>query len=204
MPTTEASWPSSRSSRSAGPLSAAPAMIGDTATPSARRAIDRVPHARARPARDRSTRSGSTARSPRGAASPMRLEHARRRARAASAPSKRTAVDRHVVVALHEVLLEADLPLAGHRDPGLQPVVGDGEQAQPEVPGVGDLGAHLGEGRARPQAVGAVEVGGEVAVAEVEPRAGPRVASRAPPSRARSRRRAPSRAPGRWPRRRCR
>ena len=58
--------------------------------------------------------------------------------------------------------------------------------------------------RPRPQAVGAVEVGGEVAVAEVEPRAAPRVAAPARPWPARSRRRAPSRARGRWRRRRCR
>ncbi len=36
-PTTDASWPSSRSRRSAGPLSAAPAMMGETATARSRR-----------------------------------------------------------------------------------------------------------------------------------------------------------------------
>ena len=47
--------------------------------------------------------------------------------------------DGDVVVALHEVLLEPDLALAGHRDAGLQAVVGDREEPQAEVPGLGDL-----------------------------------------------------------------
>ena len=49
------------------------------------------------------------------------VEHARARAGRRRRPSKRTADDRHVVVALHEVLLEADLD--GRR----RAVVGDGD-----------------------------------------------------------------------------
>ena len=45
-PTTEGSVPSSAMSRSAGPLSAAPATMGDTATTRSRRATERLAHAR--------------------------------------------------------------------------------------------------------------------------------------------------------------
>ena len=57
-----------------------------------------------------------------------------------------------------------------HRDPGGDPVVGHGEQPGAQAPRGGDLGGDLGQRRARAQPLGAEEVGGQVAVAESEPR----------------------------------
>ena len=69
----------------------------------------------ARPAPGRSTRSGSTGAITTTVASAERVEHARapggRRRPPRTAPR-----DGHVVVATHEVLLEADLALVGHGD----------------------------------------------------------------------------------------
>ena len=49
-------------------------------------------------------------------------------------------------------------------------VVGHRQQAQAEAPGGGDLGRDLGQRGALAQPAGAVQVGGQVAVAEAEPR----------------------------------
>ena len=73
------------------------------------------------------------------------------------------------MLAADEVLLEADLALAGHGDPGLDRVVGHRQQAQPEPPGGGDLGRDLGEGGPLGEPLRAVQVGGQVAVAQAEP-----------------------------------
>ena len=69
--------------------------------------------------------------------------------RAASAPSKRTADDRHGVVALHEVLLEADLasprrrPASTHGPRARSSVTGSRRRL--EAPRRGDLGGDLGQ-----------------------------------------------------------
>ena len=110
--------------RSAGPFSAAPATIGETATTSSRRpaTASRTPrhgedradrHDRVRRARSRSSSRVAE-----------RVEHARSRAGARSTPSKRTPLHGDAVLAADEVLLEPDLALAGDGHACLDPVVG--------------------------------------------------------------------------------
>ena len=76
----------------------------------------------------------------------------------------------HVVLASHEVLLEAELALAVDRESSLDLIVGHGDEPQPESPRPGDLGGDLGQRRSLGHAVRAIQVRGEVSVAEPEPR----------------------------------
>ena len=72
----------------------------------------------------------------------------------------------------HEPLFERELhrPVGhGRGDAGGDLVVGHRQQAAREAPGGGDVGGDRRERLARPQPLGAVQVGGEVAVADVEP-----------------------------------
>ena len=66
-----------------------------------------------------------------------RLEDARRRACVASAPSKRTDSTATSWCRCTKYSWNPISPSPGDRDPGLQPVVGDREQAQPEPPRAG-------------------------------------------------------------------
>ena len=74
-----------------------------------------------------------------------------------------------VVVAAHEVVLEADLALVHDRDHGPDGIVAHGHQRQAQVPGGDDLAGDLGQGGALPQPLGPVEVGTQVPIAQVEP-----------------------------------
>ena len=189
----DASWPSSRSMRSAGPLSAAPATIGETATTcvAARRAPPRARRARRAPGRSR--RAGSTARSPPWSASAIAVEHARCRACAPSAPSKRSDVTGDRVLPADEVLLERRSRPRPPRSPSSaarSSVAGTHAQVRgPSAAAISAVTVDSGAPSAEP--TGAVEVGAEVAVAEPEPRR-PAVAARPSPSPATSRRAAPS------------
>ena len=145
-------------------------MIGDTATTSSRRAGDRA-------------RTPGTART--GAIDTSGFEGAMTTTSAAAMASRTPGAgrgvagageahpgDRDVVVALHEVLLEAHLALGvgvAHGDHRPQGVVGGREQAQTETPGGRDLVGDGRQGRAGRQPAGAVEVRSEVAIAELEP-----------------------------------
>ena len=166
-PTTDDSWPRSASIRSAGPFRAAPPTIGDTATTDSRR----------------SASSSSTPRNARigpidtigfdGAITTTSAVSIAARAGAdsvASSWSNRTGPDLDVVAQPDEVVLEADLAVAGDGHHRAQPIVGHRQQRDAETPCPSDLGGHLGERGALAEAGRAVQVRRQVAVAEVEPR----------------------------------
>ena len=155
-PTTDDSWPSSVSRRSAGPLSAAPATMGDTATTSSRRATTACADARDGqhgPDRDdRVRRRDHHGRRPRAMASSTPGA-----GRARSAPSIRTRGHRHRVLA------------AARSTPGSQispspatvtrvrsSIVGHRQHGQAEAPRGDDLGRHLAAGVAPVAAAGLV------------------------------------------------
>ena len=191
------------SSRSAGPFSAAPAMIGDTATTSARRAAtaSRTPGTASTGSIDTIGFDGAITTA---SASAMRLEHAGRRAGGLGAVEahrrrRRTSCWRCTKYSWKPI---SPSPATVTRVCSRSSVTGSSRRPRPQA--VGDLGGHLGQRRAGAQAVGAVQVGGEVAVAEVEPRARAAGSGRAPPWRATSRRPGPSPARGRWRRPACR
>ncbi len=159
--------------RSAGPLSALPPTMGDTATV----------RSRARSSRSRTPATASS-----GPIETIGFEGAitNRSASSSTCGGRRGqagvvgageahAGDRHLVTPGHEVLLEVDLSLAGDHQSGLQRIVGDGEEPDPDPVGGRELGRHLGQRGALTQAVAAVEVGGQIPVAQAEPGgAGPR------------------------------
>ena len=82
----------------------------------------------------------------------------------------------HLGVQPHPVLLEVHDPPAarrlgvGDRDVRLHPVVAHGQQPNPGLPAPAERLGHRGEGVARLQHPGAHQVGGDVPVAEAEPR----------------------------------
>ncbi len=86
-------------------------------------------------------------------------------------PGEADASHGHGVAASHEVLLEADLgrPFAGQGDPGLDGILRHGQQRRGHTPGRAHLGRHPGQARALAQAARAVEVGGQIGVAQAEP-----------------------------------
>ena len=132
-PTTVGSWPSSASSRSAGPLRAAPATMGETATTSAPAGRQRVGDARARPGAGRSRRSGWTGRPPR----PRRRRWRRAprgRAGAARRPSKRTDSTATACRRPTKYSWNDDLGAVDERHPGAHGVVGHGQRAGPPTP----------------------------------------------------------------------
>ena len=115
-PTTDGSWPSSASSRSAGPFSAAPPTIGDTATTDSRRAASSVVDAGEGADRpDRHDRVGRCDDDDLG----------RRRARRCTSLVGRRSggldadgLDGNGVAQAHEVVLERDRLAAGQHDRG--------------------------------------------------------------------------------------
>ena len=127
--------------RSAGPFSAAPPTMGDTATTLSRRRHEGrsdAGHRHDRADRDDRVRRGDdhdVGRLQGGEDTGSRagLLHARE-------PHPR---DGDVVVAADEVLLEADLAFAFDHDPGLDPVVAHGQQADGDPEGRADLGCDL-------------------------------------------------------------
>ena len=68
-----------------------------------------------------------------------------------------------------EVLLEADLLAPFDLQPGAQPVVGHRQEAETEAEALGQLRGDGAECHSFGQPLGAVEVGGQVLVAQVEP-----------------------------------
>src|SRR5207248_626992 len=72
--------------------------------------------------------------------------------------------------AAHEVVLEGDLAFALDVGPGLHPVVAHREDTQPEAPRLRQLVGHLAQRGALAEAMRPVQVGGQVAVAQAEPR----------------------------------
>ncbi len=77
--------------------------------------------------------------------------------------------DGHVVAEPDEVLLEADLGPVGQPEVGADGIVAHRDDAHPDTPRPAQLGRDLVQGGPLGQALGAVAVGGEVAVAEPEP-----------------------------------
>ena len=133
-PTTDGSVPSSGISRSAGPFSAAPATMGETATTRARRAgsASRTPGTASSGPMETTGFDGHTTIV---SASSERLHDPRRRAGRRGALEAHAA-HRHVVAQADEVVLEADLgpgraqgARLGQRDAGAQRVVGHRQQA---------------------------------------------------------------------------
>ena len=173
-PTTEASVPSSRSIRSAGPFRAAPATIGETATTSGRRLRRRVLHARHREHRpDGDHRVGGTDHDRSRVLE--RVQHARRGTGGRGALEAH-ASHGHVVREPDEVVLEADLRACGaegarlrQRDAGAQGVVGHRQQVHGDAPPFAQRRRHRAEGLAGGETTGAEEVGGQVPVAQPEP-----------------------------------
>jgi hypothetical protein len=86
-------------------------------------------------------------------------------------PVEADAGDGDAVAPPDEVLLELDLALTGHGQHGVERVVRDGEEAHRHAVRGGDLPGDLRQRAALGEAVGAVEVGGDVLIAEPEPRA---------------------------------
>ncbi len=78
--------------------------------------------------------------------------------------------DRQIVAQPHEVLLEADLVAVGQGHHRGHPVLGHGKQRRLEAPPGGDARRYLGKAHTSGQVAGAVEVGAQVEVAQVEPR----------------------------------
>ena len=76
----------------------------------------------------------------------------------------------HAVAQLDEVLLEGDVAAVGEGDDGGDRVVAHRNQSLPHAPRRADLGGHFRQRGAFGESGGAVEVGGQITVAEVEPR----------------------------------
>ena len=162
-----------RSRRSAGPLSAAPATIGDTATTCVA-AGRRPPRARrARPAPGPIDTIGFDGATTTASAAVDGVEHARgragpRRRRRSAPPTPARACWRCTKYSWKPISMPAPSP--GSVDAVVRSGSSvDRQQAQPEAPRRGDLGGDRGQVGALGQALGAVQVGAEVAVAEVEP-----------------------------------
>src|SRR5205823_1605913 len=68
-----------------------------------------------------------------------------------------------------EVVLEPDLPFAGDRDARLDGVIAHGKHASPNAPRRRYLTCHAGQRRSIPPTLRAVQMGGEVAIAQAEP-----------------------------------
>ena len=96
----------------------------------------------------------------------------RRARRARAGPGRRLEPDPghgHVVAEVHEVLLEADLGPVHQLQPGSQRVVGHRDDADAHPARAGQLAGDLAQRGAFAEPLSAVEVGGQVPVAEVEP-----------------------------------
>ena len=205
-PTHDTSMPSGAISRSAGPFTGAPPTIGLTATTRSRRATQRVADAGDR--EDRADRDHRVRRAhEHRLGGPERVEHARR------GPGVVGAVEAHAasprVRALpHEPLLHRELgPVARRRVRTVMrvrtrsSVIGSRRTSSPQAAAISAVTSESGAPGAEP--LGAEEVGGEVLVAEAEPRVGV-VALQARRGWRRSRPRGPSPARGSTRRRACR
>ena len=97
-----------------------------------------------------------------------RFEHTRSRTSPIDAVES-DALHGHAVPSPDEVLLEPDLTLAGDDHACLDPVIAHREHARREPPRRSDLRGHVRERGALIEAMGAIEVGREVTIAEAEP-----------------------------------
>ena len=177
------SWPSSVSRRSAGPFRAAPATMGETATTCAPPGGERLGDAGH--GQDGTDRHDGIGRADHDGRRRRRWPRARPGAgRGRVGPSKRTARHGHGVAAVGRSSpgrrsRSADAVVIGQGHPGPHRVVGHGQEPDGHPPGPGQLGGHLAQGRPLAQALGAVEVGGQVAVTEAEPVLAAELGSRA-------------------------
>ena len=89
--------------------------------------------------------------------------------RASAAPSKRTSETATSWWSLTKYSWNPTSSPPTRRMPGTQWIVGDGKQPDPHSEAVGQLGGDAPEGGALGEALGPIEVGGQVLVAEVEP-----------------------------------
>ena len=174
------SWPSESSSSPSGPFTARPAMIGDTATTSSRRAMTaaRMPST----ARIGSSEmNGFEGASSDAVGARDRLQHARRRSR--TRPVEADRVDARRGAPAHQPVLEGQLALVRQHH-GAQAAVGGRQHARRHAQPRGHVGHDRRQRLARAQPLGAHEVQADVAVAEDEPVGAAELARRRP-SRAR-------------------
>src|SRR5271156_5314835 len=141
-PTTEGSVPSSAMSRSAGPLSAAPAPMGDTPTTRSRRAT-------------RASRTPGTART--GPIETTGFEGHTTMVSASPSASMTPGAGRAVLARLSQ------------RDPGAQWVVGHGYQPHRDAAPPRQFGRYRAERLTGPQQARAEQMRGQVAIAQAEP-----------------------------------
>ena len=152
-----------------GPFSAAPATMGETADDTLATGERAGRRARAPPAAGRSRRPGWTGR-PRPSR-PRRWRRAPRgRARVRRRPRTRRRLDRDGVAAADEVLLERDSSAVGAGSRRVRTGSSDmGSSRIPTPKARVNSAVTCRQRGALGQALGAVQVGGEVAVAEAEP-----------------------------------
>jgi len=105
-----------------------------------------------------------------GAGAAEGLKNARS-GRGPAGASEMNATDAVAVAAPDKPGLEVE-EAGGGADHGANGVVGHGDDGRFDAEGTGNFAGHLGQGCALLEAAGAVEVGGEVAVAELEPGVG--------------------------------